>query len=117
MRIIICGDRYWRDTGIIEKYIKALPKDTVVIQGICRGADLIARHHALNQGLTVQDFRAEWELFGRGAGPMRNRRMLEEGKPDLVVAFHDYIDQSKGTKDMLKQAKEHGIPTELHTSR
>ena len=37
MRVIICGDRYWRDVGLIEKYIKTLPNDTVVIADAKRG--------------------------------------------------------------------------------
>jgi hypothetical protein len=29
----------------------------------------------------------EWDELGKKAGPLRNQRMLDEGKPDLVVAF------------------------------
>ena len=36
--------------------------------------------------------------------------MIDEGKPDFVAAFHNNIDQSKGTKNMINQAKKAGIP-------
>ena len=49
---------------------------------------------------------ADWDTHGRGAGPIRNKQMLEEGKPDLVIAFPG----GKGTANMIGQAKEAGIP-------
>ena len=39
--------------------------------------------------------------------------MLDEGQPDLVLAFHANIAASTGTADMLGQAKKRGIPTRL----
>jgi hypothetical protein len=44
---------------------------------------------------------AEWESLGRKAGPIRNQRMLTEGKPALVVAFPG----GKGTANMVAQAR------------
>lgn len=116
MRVLICGDRHWKDEDIVEEYIKSLPSDTVVIQGMCRGADIIARSKAHQRGLEVKDFPTKWDLYGRAAGPIRNRQMIEEGKPDLVVAFHNDLSKSKGTANMLKQARERGIPTEVRSS-
>ncbi len=48
---------------------------------------------------------ADWDKFGKGAGPIRNQQMIDEGKPDLVVAFPG----GTGTADMVKRAKKHGI--------
>lgn len=42
--------------------------------------------------------------------------MLDEHKIDLVVAFHNDLSRSKGTKDMLRQANKKGIRTEIYTS-
>lgn len=41
--------------------------------------------------------------------------MLDEGKPDYVLAFHNDIFNSKGTKDMLNRAKKAGVPCTLVT--
>ena len=42
--------------------------------------------------------------------------MLEEGKPDKVLAFHEDIESSKGTKHMVKISQEAGIPVEVFKS-
>lgn len=57
-------------------------------------------------------FPAEWEKYGKSAGPIRNRQMLDEN-PDLVIAFHDDIESSKGTKDCIKEAEKRGIEVQL----
>lgn len=109
MKVIICGDRNWTDKDMIKKYIKILPKGTLIIQGECRGADLLAKQSAKELGYPVTEcYRANWELHGLEAGPIRNRRMLKE-KPNLVVAFHDNLICSKGTKDMLNAARKAGV--------
>ena len=43
--------------------------------------------------------------LGRKAGPIRNQRMLDEGKPDLVVAFPG----GKGTNGMIDLARNAGV--------
>jgi hypothetical protein len=52
---------------------------------------------------------AKWEKYGLAAGPIRNQEMLDTYKPDLVVAFHNDIEHSKGTKDMITRAMNYGI--------
>ena len=56
------------------------------------------------------------EKFGmkfKSAGTDRNTQMLVEGKPGLIMAFHSNIAKSKGTKNMIAQAKKAGIETLL----
>lgn len=114
MKVIICGDRNWEDQEMIKQYIATLPKDTLIIQGMCRGADWLARLSAKELGYQIKDYPANWDLHGLAAGPIRNRQMLEE-KPDLVVAFHDNNGTGKGTKDMLNAAKQAGVSTKIFT--
>lgn len=117
MRVIICGDRNWDDYETIAEYVKSLPLGSVIIEGECQGADKLARNAGFHYGYEVLPFSAKWEEYGRAAGPIRNKQMIDEGKPDLVVAFHNNITESRGTKNMLKQAEARGIPTEVRTSR
>lgn len=77
----------------------------------------MARFLAHQLGYETMDFPADWDKYGRSAGPIRNGEMLKQGKPDLVVAFHDDIENSKETKDMVRQAREAGIPVEVRDSR
>lgn len=102
MRILICGSRNWIDWGTLYRIISALPPGTVIISGEARGADRIARRIAEACGLEVEKYPANWNAYGKAAGPIRNRQMLKEGKPDLVLAFHEKIRESKGTGDMVR---------------
>lgn len=93
----------------------------VLLEGGAPGADDIASWWADNSpmhsyGEKPDDppfehlkFKADWETHGRFAGAVRNEQMLDEGKPDLVLAFPDK--DSVGTWDMVRQAKKAGIET------
>lgn len=116
MKILVCGSRHWEDRALIARTLadKGCGYAPVkVIHGDCRGADRMAGEYAEHQGCSVFKFPADWTKYGRAAGPIRNQQMLDEGKPDLVLAFHDDIERSKGTKDMVIRARNAGIPVEI----
>jgi len=114
LRILFCGSRDWTGREAIARVLKVLPKGSVIIEGAAPGADTIACEEARRLGFAVEHFPANWKKFGRAAGPIRNAQMLDEGRPDAVVAFHDNIDESRGTKNMLKQAQAAVLPTFLN---
>lgn len=105
--ILVCGDRDWKDIAFIWEYLDALSPD-VVIEGHARGADFIAHSWANRAGVKLECHPAKWKQHGKAAGPIRNREMLKSN-PDLVLAFHDSIETSKGTADMLTIAADAGI--------
>ena len=109
MNVLICGDRDWWEMMPIVRVIDLLPEGTTVIHGAARGADAIAGTIAKNRGLTVLSFPAEWTRYHKGAGPIRNKQMLDKGKPDLVIYFHHALEDSKGTKNMVTIARKAGI--------
>lgn len=113
MRVLVSGDRNYKKMDIIERELRKLPRDTVIIHGAAKGADIIAGFVADRLGFKVIPFGAKWHIYGKGAGPIRNQQMIDEGKPELVLAFHDNIDESLGTKDMIERAKKAGIRTIL----
>jgi hypothetical protein len=115
MRILFCGDREWSNYKTICDVMADLKPD-VVIEGEARGADSMARDAAEYFGIPVERYPANWKVYGRAAGPIRNTQMLDEGKPDLVVAFHNDFKNSKGTKNMVEQARKRGIPTKIYTA-
>jgi hypothetical protein len=109
MRILICGDRHWTDRRSIEAYLsKYEPETTVVVHGGAQGADTIAGEAAVQMGMVVEKYLADWQQYGRAAGPIRNRQMLDS-QVDLVVWFHLDIDSSKGTKNMVAEADRAGV--------
>ena len=115
MRVVICGDRNWKNEDVIEDYVRTLPPNSTVVHGDCRGADKIAGRMANRHGHSVTVVPANWEEYGKSAGPIRNQHMLTP-RPDLVVAFHDDLKCSKGTKDMIMKANKAGIRVEIRTS-
>lgn len=110
IRILVCGSRDWTDRKTIYRNVNMpFPEPVTVIHGACRGADWIAGDVARELGYFIEEYPADWKKHGRAAGPIRNAQMLREGKPDMVIAFHNDIDNSKGTKDMVKRARAAGI--------
>lgn len=112
MKVVVTGSRDWADYDCIHERLEKLPKDSVIIQGGCRGADSLAYKAALHLGLGTHVMLADWNKFGRRAGPIRNRRMLAE-HPDLVIAF--CLNSSAGTMDCYNAARAMGLTTELIT--
>ena len=113
MRVLVCGDRLWDDLGTLLKRLEALPEDTVVIHGACRGADRMGGAAAKTLDFEVEEYPADWGRYGRGAGVIRNQQMLDEGRVDLVLAFHADIGRSRGTADMVRRARKAGLPVEV----
>lgn len=110
MRVLVCGSRNWTDYAVIERRMKALPTGAVIIEGEARGVDKSSRRIAEHLGLEVAPFPANWDKYGKAAGPIRNQQMLDEGRPDLVLAFP--MPDSIGTQDMIARARQAGIPVE-----
>jgi hypothetical protein len=115
-RVLICGDRNWGNMpgqlGAMHRRIEMLPLDCVIVQGEANGADRMAKKIATDFKMPVESYPAEWDKYGKSAGPIRNRQMLNT-KPDLVIGFHSSIWTSKGTLDCLKEAARRGIKVEL----
>lgn len=108
MRILVCGSQEYNDREVIKKELVAR-NATYVINGGAKGADALAVSAARQLNLECETYMADWNLFGRPAGPIRNKRMLDEGKPDIVLAFFAGR-RTRGTQNMVKQAKEAGVP-------
>lgn len=113
MIILVCGDREWDNLDVMVREMEKLPKNCTVVHGAARGADIMAGTIAEELGMTVISFPADWKKYGRAAGPVRNRKMFDTSDPDLVLAFHENIEESRGTKDMVNYALKRGCPTKI----
>lgn len=107
MRVLVCGGRDYEDETRVGNVLDGIryPSIGEIIHGGAPGADTLANSYASINRLPVQIFRADWKRYGNRAGPIRNQRMLDEGKPDLVVAFPG----GRGTADMVRRAKAAGV--------
>lgn len=113
-KVLVTGDRHWKDREyIFERLDELVPLYGIseIIEGCARGADRIAEEWSAARNVHLSHFPADWAQFPKAAGAIRNRQMLKEGKPDLVVAFHTNLQASKGTKDMVSLARKAGVTT------
>lgn len=111
MRVIVCGGRDFSDRGLLSKTLTPYKTpinqkpEHLLISGMAKGADTLAYEFGQVFGIPVLCFFADWAAHGRSAGPIRNQRMIEEGRPDLVIAFPG----GTGTADCVKRARKAGI--------
>lgn len=104
-RTLVCGGRNYSDRERVYHFLDHLSPKTV-IEGAATGADTMAGDWAREHNVECLEFKADWDMHGKSAGPIRNQQMIDEGKPTLVVAFPG----GKGTADMLARARKHNIP-------
>tara|TARA_Y100000310_G_scaffold335913_1_gene419132 strand:+ start:427 stop:834 length:408 start_codon:yes stop_codon:yes gene_type:complete len=115
LRVLVCGGR---DYSNVERLYKVLdwvdgswesaestgPISTI-ISGHARGADQLAEKYANEKNIPLEIYPAQWDVHGKSAGVIRNQEMLDEGLPDLVVAFPG----GKGTAHMVKIAQKANV--------
>lgn len=117
MRIVIAGSREFDDYELLERTMdhildeQAAPVE--LVSGHAKGADLLAEKYAGENGLPIHIIKPDWKAYGRAAGPIRNRQMLDYAKEEspLVVAFWD--GKSKGTRNTIETARSLGIAVEI----
>lgn len=124
MRVLVCGGRGFGNTEEQRKLMldtlyklkesysypydpcgKSAKSYLEIISGMADGADAFGARFARHFNLKLHEFPADWSRYGKGAGHMRNQQMLDEGKPDVVIAFPG----GKGTADMVKRARFAGV--------
>lgn len=118
--VLVTGDRNWTDAWAVSTQILRLvdthgARNVLLIAGGCRGLDLMAEKIAKDHGIHVARIDALWDSYHRGAGPIRNGVMLTL-HPNEVLAFHNDIENSSGTANCIKQARELGADITMITS-
>lgn len=119
IRLLVCGGREWgawtSDPNLSaqrdEEYfllfaeIESIKPD-VIIHGNARGADTVADDYGRDKDIPILRYKADWTKYGKSAGVRRNETMLREANPTIVLAAPG----GRGTADMVRRAKEAGIP-------
>lgn len=111
MRLVVTGGRDYSDTAAAFAALDELHARkpvTVLIQGEARGLDARAKNWAFRRGITCASYAAQWDLYDKAAGGIRNQQMIDEGKPDYALVFPG----GAGTGDMRRRLVESGIPFE-----
>jgi hypothetical protein len=107
VKVLVTGSRDWTDEVAIRRAFENMPRDTLIIDGMARGADDLAYRVTKAMGFDHHArFPAQWDKYGTSAGPRRNRLMFDTTRPDAVFAFP--LPQSRGTFDMIHYATAQG---------
>jgi hypothetical protein len=116
MRILVTRDRFWfcnrLAAAVVRRLVARYGQDIAIVHGAATGVDESFEMACRGLGVKTEPHPADWERFGKRAGPRRNQDMIDAGAA-LCLGFHRSLLASKGTKDCLRQALEAGIPTYL----
>ena len=112
MRVIIAGGRsfknYKRLCNVCD-YMLQNQQTVEIVSGCAMGADKLGEKYAEERGFEVKRFPAEWTVYQKAAGFIRNKKMAEYS--DALIAFWD--GHSKGTKHMINLAKQYGLKIKI----
>jgi hypothetical protein len=114
--VIVCGGRDYRDRArVFAALDRAHAREpiTLVVHGACEdpktrmlsGADRWADEWARERGVDVEPHPANWDLWKRSAGPMRNSQMARAGAHGCIA-----FPGGNGTQNMVRNANQHNIP-------
>lgn len=119
-RILVCGGR---DADIDSAIVDACIADVVdeyndtdveFVSGAAKGGDRLGEAFAKQHGYTVVQFTPDWDKYGRAAGPIRNKQMINyimESDNPIVIAFWD--GHSAGTRNTIQLAQSNHIPVHI----
>ena len=127
-RVLVCGGRdygrKWTGTQwdederqidrlfeVLDKALQAATmagKSFTLVHGGARGADALAGLWASmrEDDVTVRVYEADWDAHRKAAGPIRNKKMLTNESPHVIIAFKG----GNGTAHMMKIGREAGVP-------
>lgn len=110
-RVIVAGSRHYQDYERVKKDLdyllsrKAREETIEIVSGGCRGADALGERYAREKGYSLAVFPADWDKFGKIAGPIRNHHMALYA--DALVAY--LAPASRGTSSMIEEARRAGL--------
>ncbi len=114
-RVVIAGGRDYYNYDEAKSYIDFClsnirnENEIIILSGCASGADAIGERYAKENGFEVEKYPADWKIYGKSAGPRRNKQMAELS--DYVICFWDK--KSKGTKSMIDYARKCGKPVKI----
>ncbi len=108
MKLLVCGGRKYADNLTLTQALGIIHKKrpvTLLIEGGAQGADRLARMWAICNDVPFVTEKADWQHYGKAAGPIRNAAMLVKHSPDALIAFPG----SSGTADMVRKAEDASV--------
>jgi len=110
MKVVIAGGREFNNYELLREICDELiTTDSEIVSGGAKGTDKLGERYANEKGYDLKIFPADWNKYGKGAGPIRNRQMAEYG--DMLIAFWD--GKSTGTKNMIETSMKLGLSVHI----
>jgi hypothetical protein len=117
MNLAIVGSRDFTDydwfTQQVEQILNEWDTETesikCIISGGARGVDSLAKRYATEHDIKLIEFPADWQKFGKSAGPKRNTQIVEAC--DHLIAFPSK--EGRGTQDSIAKAEKAGVVTHV----
>ncbi len=103
MKFAILGTRTFNDYELMKRSLADLTGVELVISGGAPGADTLAKRWANENGIEFIEFIADWDKYGKAAGPIRNEFIIKACTH--VACFWD--GKSPGSKNAIDLAKKH----------
>lgn len=100
MRVLGCGGRDYGDYPFVQETLDRF-EITEVAHGAAPGTDSLVGRWGIHRRLKTIAYPADWDKYGKRAGPLRNLWMLADFQPELVVAFPGGV----GTAHMVQIAR------------
>lgn len=114
-RVIIAGTRTFDDYGMLCLHADYMLQEQrkkrriVIVSGAAKGADALGEQYAKDRGYKIQRYPADWDKYGKAAGPIRNEKMAQNA--DALIAYWD--GKSRGTWNMIELARNYGLKVSI----
>lgn len=117
-KLVVAGTRNFDDYELLRNKLATLLMkrrcwtidcNEEIVSGGAPGADTLAVRYATEASIPFKVFPADWNKYGKSAGPRRNKQMAEYA--DAAIVFWD--GKSRGTQNMIQQMREAGKSVEV----
>lgn len=111
--VTIAGPRDYTDNEFVINILDGLLSNIVtkhnrrvhIIEGGAYGVDALAKSYALQNKLSYTEVKADWDKYGRSAGPRRNQKMAKMS--DYCIVF---FKGTRGSASMIAEALKQNVP-------
>lgn len=111
--VTVAGPRNYTNKEFVDKMLEEILSDILakevlpihIVEGGAYGVDALAKLYALQNELPYTEVKADWDKYGRSAGPRRNQKMAEMS--DYCIVF---FKGSRGSASMIAEALKQDVP-------
>ena len=111
--VTVAGPRDYTSKEFVDKMLEEILSDILakevlpihIVEGGAYGVDALAKLYALQNEIPYTEVKADWDKYGRSAGPRRNQKMAEMS--DYCIVF---FKGSRGSASMIAEALKQNVP-------